>query len=169
VKTSQQDLVLGLHAQGQWATEIHHHLVQAFGELAIAYSTVSITIRGLSLVTPDEEAHDLGGRPLKLMIDARIQQFLIDNPGGSIRQIATGTGIPALTVWHDLMTSLGHVCRKYRLVTHTLSEAQRIEKPNEVRCFLSLCAGRNRLLGVSFRQVTSAGPFATVHTGFLPM
>jgi hypothetical protein len=31
------------------------------------------------------------------MIDARIQEFLIDNPGRSICQIATETGIPAST------------------------------------------------------------------------
>jgi hypothetical protein len=59
---------------------------------------VSRTIRTLSLAAPDEEARDLGGQPPNLMIDARTQQFLVDNPGGSIRQIATGTGIPASTV-----------------------------------------------------------------------
>jgi hypothetical protein len=58
------------------------------------------------------------------MIDARNQQFVTDNPGGSIRQIATRTGIPAYTVWHVLMTRLGYVWRKGQLVPHTLSEAQ---------------------------------------------
>jgi cytochrome c-type biogenesis protein CcmH/NrfF len=69
---SQQDLVLSLHAQGQSGTEIHHHLVQAFGELAIADSTVSRTIRILSWAMPDEETRDFGGRPSNLMIVARI-------------------------------------------------------------------------------------------------
>jgi hypothetical protein len=73
MKMSQQDLVIPLHAQGQSATEIYKYLVQAFGELAIADSAVSITIRALSCATPDEEARDLGGRPPNLMIDAKIQ------------------------------------------------------------------------------------------------
>jgi hypothetical protein len=94
----QQDLVLALHAQGQSAAEIHRRLVQAFGELVIAYPTVSRNIRALSPATPDKEARDLGGRSPNFMIDARIQQFFVDNPGGSICQITTGTGIPVLTV-----------------------------------------------------------------------
>jgi hypothetical protein len=97
MKESQQDLVLALHAQGQSATEVHRHLVQAFGQLAIAYFTVSRTIKMLSWATPDEEVCDLGGQLPSLMIDVRIQQFFMDNPGGSIRKIATGTGILAST------------------------------------------------------------------------
>jgi hypothetical protein len=72
---------------------------------------------------PHEEAHNLGGRLPNLMIDAIIRQFLINNPGGSICQIATETGILALTFWYILTTSLGYVWRKCRLVPHTLSEA----------------------------------------------
>jgi histone-lysine N-methyltransferase SETMAR len=62
------------------------------------------------------------------MIDARIQQFLFDNPGGSIRQIASGTGIRASTVWHLLTTRLGYVWCKCRLVPHTLSKAASMER-----------------------------------------
>jgi hypothetical protein len=62
-------------------------IAQAFGELAIAYSPVSRTIKALSWARPDEEARDLGGGPPNLMIDARIQQFLIDYPGDSIREM----------------------------------------------------------------------------------
>jgi hypothetical protein len=69
---SQQDLVLALHAQGHLTTEIHCYLVQVFGELAIAYSTISRTIRVLSWATSEEEAPDLGERPPNLMIGARI-------------------------------------------------------------------------------------------------
>jgi hypothetical protein len=82
----------------------------------------------LSWATPDEEARDVGGRLPNLMIDARIQQFLIDNPGGSIHQIAAGTGIPASIDWHVLTIRLGYVWRKCRLVPHTFSEAQRMER-----------------------------------------
>jgi hypothetical protein len=56
------------------------------------------------------------------MIDAMIQQFLIGNPGGSIRQITTGTGILAPTIWQVLITRLGRIWRKCRLVPRALSE-----------------------------------------------
>jgi hypothetical protein len=110
------------------AIEIHRHLVQAFGNLAIAAFTVSRDIRMLSWATPDEEARGLGGRASNFMINTRIQQIFMDNPGGSIRQIAIGTGIPTATVLHVLAANLGHIWRRYRLVPHTFSEAQRMER-----------------------------------------
>jgi hypothetical protein len=113
------------------------HLVQAFGEFAIACSRVSRTIRALSWATPDEEARGLSGRPPSLIIDARICQFLIDSPSGSIRQIATGTGIPVLTVWHVRTTRLGYVSCKPRLRPYTLSEAQRMERLQGSQVLLS--------------------------------
>jgi hypothetical protein len=85
-------------------------------------------MRTLSSATPDEETYDLGGQPRNRMIDARIQQFLIDRPSGSIQRIATGTGIPTSTVWHALTTRLGYVWRKCRLVPHLLSKTKRKER-----------------------------------------
>jgi hypothetical protein len=169
---SQQDFVLTLHAEGQSTTEIHRHLVQVFGELAIAYSTVSRTIRALRWAAPDEEARNLCGRPPNLTIDARIQQFLIDNPGRSIRQIATGTRIPASVVWHVLTARLEYVWRKCRPAPDTLSKAKRVERLQRSQVLLITCRGRTLLLGVLFRQAVTPGSFIALHIGsfgFLPM
>jgi hypothetical protein len=135
---TQHDLVLSLQAQGKSATEIHHHLVQAFGEPAIVYSTVTRIIRQSSWAIPEEDARDLGGRSPNQAISARIRQVLDESPGTSIRQIADEAEIPASTVWYVLTTRMGYAWRKCRLIPYILTEAQQQQRIHQSQLLLAI-------------------------------
>jgi hypothetical protein len=96
--------LLSFHAQGKSATEIHHHLALGFGELATADSTSTRTVRQSSWVVPEENAHDLGGRPPNQAINARIR--VLESPGASIRQIVNEAEILVSTVQYVLTTRM---------------------------------------------------------------
>jgi hypothetical protein len=95
---------------------------------------------------PDEEARDLGGPPPNLMIDTRIQQFLMDDPGDSVLQTATGKGIPASTVWDFLMICLAQVSARFAYTQRsswrgkapTKSGASYHRAPGEIYCLALL-------------------------------
>jgi hypothetical protein len=84
-KMTQYDLVLSLQAQRQSATEIHHNLVQAFGEVATAYSTVTRTVKQSNWTVPEEDVCDHGGRLPNQAINARIRPVFEEIPRASIR------------------------------------------------------------------------------------
>jgi DNA recombination-dependent growth factor C len=160
---SQQELVLVLNAQGKSATTIHQHLVEAFGELAISYPTVSRTIRSLSCNPIDDESQNFGGRPLNQLTDARIRKILDDNPVASVREIVHAASIPASMVWYVLTTRLGYTWRKCRIVPHALSNIQRQQRRDRVSSFWSTCARRSAMPGAFCEQVTSPGSSITLH------
>jgi hypothetical protein len=142
---SQHELVPVPHAQGKSATTIHQHLVEACGELAISYATVSTIIRSLSWNPIDDESQNCGGRPSNQLIDTRILKILDDNPGASVRAIAHAGSIPASTVWPVLTTRLAHTWRKCRIVPHALSDTQDQQRIEQSQLLLvNLCkAQRN--------------------------
>jgi hypothetical protein len=51
---TERDLVASLHEEGLSAKEVHERLVEIFGGLAMAYSTITRTLRETSW-TPSEE------------------------------------------------------------------------------------------------------------------
>jgi hypothetical protein len=116
VKVSQQDVVLTLHAQGNSVTEIHDHLVETIGGLAISNSAVCRSIRKLSWNPKDDEARDFGGQMPNQLIDARIAQILDDDPGASICEITHETGILSSILWSVRARQLGYAWRKRRII-----------------------------------------------------
>jgi hypothetical protein len=60
---SQRNLILPLRAQGNSATAMRQHLIEAFSGLVISCAMVSTTIRSLSWHPIDDESQNLGGLP----------------------------------------------------------------------------------------------------------
>jgi hypothetical protein len=73
---SQKDLVLSLREERLTAKQIYERLVEIFGLLAIAYSTVTKTIWKACWAPSDERPQNFGGRPPNLDHDAQILSVL---------------------------------------------------------------------------------------------
>jgi hypothetical protein len=125
---SQHDAVRFLHHNGLPADLIHEHLVEVFGPLAMAYSTVTRTIRQLSWTTPEEQDDISKGRPSDFRIDAAIQDVIDRDPGASVRQIAKELRLSSSTIFYVLTNRMEYSYRKCHLVPHTLSEIQRRDR-----------------------------------------
>jgi hypothetical protein len=80
----QHDVVRFLHDEGLPADVIHQHLVEFFGEKAMAYSTITRRLREMSWTGP--KIHK--GRTPSFSIDATILPVLNRDPTESIREIA---------------------------------------------------------------------------------
>jgi hypothetical protein len=57
----QKDLVLSLREEGSTAKQTYERLVEAFGPLAIAYSTATKTLRKTYWTPSDEWLQNFGG------------------------------------------------------------------------------------------------------------
>jgi hypothetical protein len=105
---SQADAVRFLHRNGLLVDLIHHHLVDVFGPMAMAYSTVTRTIREMSWTTPEPTHEILKGRPPNYSLDRSIQDLLNREPRSSVREIAEELQLPALTVFYVLTVRMGY-------------------------------------------------------------
>jgi hypothetical protein len=93
---SQADAVRFLHGNGLPADVVHHHLVDVFGPMAMAYSTVTRTMREMSWTTPEATQEILNGRPPNYSLDRSIQDLLNREPGSSVREIAQELRFPKM-------------------------------------------------------------------------
>jgi hypothetical protein len=79
--------------------KVHRHLVQVFGELTMAYSTVTVTVSQFGWAVTKKDTRGFSGRPPSQAVGVRIRRVLDEIPGTSIHQIVNETEIPASTVW----------------------------------------------------------------------
>jgi hypothetical protein len=70
--------------------------------MAMAYSTVTRTIREMSWTTPEASQEMLKGRPRNYSLDRSIQDLLNRWPGSSVPEIAQELQLPASTVLYVL-------------------------------------------------------------------
>jgi hypothetical protein len=119
---SQKDLVLSLREEGLMAKQIYEKLVEIFGLLAIAYLTMTKTLRKTCWAPSDERSHNFGGRPPNINRDTRIFSVLQPNPNVSVREIAHETRIPKSTVFDILRLCLNYSARNCRFMPHNLTE-----------------------------------------------
>jgi hypothetical protein len=118
---SQHDAVRFLNDQGLPADVIHDHLVELFGDKALAYSTVTRTLRQPSWTISELPK----GRPPNFSIDAAIFHVLNRDPTRSLRELAEELRLSVSTVFYVLTTRMGYCYRKCRLVPHALSPHQK--------------------------------------------
>jgi transposase len=135
---SQKDLILSLREKGLTAKQIYKRLVEIFGLLAIAYSTVTKIQRKTCSASSDEQPRNFGGRPPNLDHDARILSVLQSNLNASVREIAYETPIPKSTVFNILHLCLNYSGRNCRFVPHDLTETQRREHVGMSTALLSV-------------------------------
>jgi hypothetical protein len=105
---SQADAVRFLRGNGLPTDVIHQHLVDVFGPMAMAYSTVTRTIREMSWTTCEATQEILKGRPPNYSLDCPIQDLLNREPGSSVREIAQEPQLPASTVFYVLTSRMGY-------------------------------------------------------------
>jgi hypothetical protein len=101
---SQHDAVRFLSSEGLPADIIHQHLIEVFGEMAMAYSTVTRTLRERSWTLTDIPK----GRPPNFLIDAAILRVLDRDPAASLREIAEQAKLPPSTVHYVFTTRIGY-------------------------------------------------------------
>jgi hypothetical protein len=122
---TQEDLVLQLHEEGTSAVAIYERLVEVFGPLAMAYSSVTRITRKASWT--DNFPARLG-RPRNEEFDQLVLDALEEEPNLSVRQISDRTRIPPTTVFNILSKRLGFISRKCRFVPHALTEKLRADR-----------------------------------------
>jgi hypothetical protein len=93
---TQQDLVLQLHEEWISAVAIRTRLVEVFGLLAFAYSSVTRIVRSMSWT---DNCPARQGRPPNEIFDELILNALEEDPAASVRQIADRTKIATATVF----------------------------------------------------------------------
>jgi transposase len=125
---SQADAVRFLHANGLPADVIHEHLVEVFGPIAMAYSTVTRTIRQTSWTTPEANEEISRGRPPNFVLDRLIQRMLDREPEASVREIAQELQLSASTIFYVLTTRMGYRYRKCHVVPHLLTVKQKEDR-----------------------------------------
>jgi hypothetical protein len=121
---SQADAVRFLHENGLPADIIHDHLVEVFGPLAMAYSTVTRTVREMSWRAPETDEVISRARRPNHRLETLVQDLLGRKPGASVREIATELHLSPSTVFYVLTNQLGYGSRKCRIVPHALSPRQ---------------------------------------------
>jgi hypothetical protein len=99
---SQGDAVHFLYENGLQADIIHDHLVEVFGPVVMAYSTVTRIMREMSSRAPETDE----AIPSKHRLETLIQNVLGREPGASVREIATELRVSALTAFYVLRNQL---------------------------------------------------------------
>lgn len=98
---SQHDTLPFIHDQGFPANIIYQHLVDVLGEVALAYSTVTRTLRQLSWTAPDMPK----GTPPKFLVDAGTVCVLNRDPTAPLPGIAEEVNPPVSTLFLSLKDS----------------------------------------------------------------
>jgi hypothetical protein len=138
---SQHDAVRFLSDQGLPANVIHEHLVEVFGDKALAYSTVTRTLRETSWTISELPK----GRPPNFSIDASIVGLLDRDPTRSLREIAEELRLSVSTIFYVLTTRMGYCHRKCRLVPHALSPQQKEDRLTKSRALLAVLQTAKKL------------------------
>jgi hypothetical protein len=137
----QGSIFLYLNRNGLSAKVIHNELVQISGPDAMAYSTVTKTLRASHGTAQNEEWHS---DPSDDVANRAILQALDQNPFTTVPKLAKATCIPTATVWRRLTRPLGFFVKHLRWVPHRSSDDQRkirVDRSNELlRLLLSLQA-----------------------------
>jgi hypothetical protein len=138
---SQRDAVRFLHDEGLPADAIHQHLVEMFGEKAMAYSTITRTLRKMSWTGPEIQKE----KPPNFPIDATILLLLNCDPTASIRETAREARPPGSTLFYALTADMGYSYRRWRLVPHNLSARQRNDGLKQTQELLEVLQNAKRL------------------------
>jgi hypothetical protein len=101
---SQHDVIRFLYSQGLTADIIHQHLVEVFGEMIIAYSTITRIIRERSWTPKDIPK----GRPRHLSIDAAVLRLRDRDPAASLREIVEQAKLSVSIVHYVLTTRIDY-------------------------------------------------------------
>jgi hypothetical protein len=141
---TQKDLVVSFHEEGLSAKEIHERLVEIFGGLAMAYSTITRILRETCWTPSEERSQKFGGRAPNFDHDRRILSVLAVIANASLREKAHETRIPKTTVFNILHGRLGYSARKYRFVPHALTEVQRRDRVEKSTALLSMLTKAKR-------------------------
>jgi hypothetical protein len=156
---SQADAMRFPHGNALAADVIHQHLVDVFGPMAMAYSTVTRTIREMSWTTPEATQEILKGRQPHYSLDRSIRDLLNREPGSSLREIAQELQLPASMVFYVLTARMGYSYRKCHPVPHNLTgkQKQKEERFRQSCELLEVLQAATSSGGRSFSRGTSLG------------
>jgi hypothetical protein len=105
---------------------IHDEPVATLGEEAIAYRTMTNSLRAARVIPCDATPFSAAISPHIDESDEAIVRDLEELPLSSVRQLSRATHLPKTTVYRRLSEKLGFTARHLRCVPHILSDDQTI-------------------------------------------